>query len=160
MGLISPYPIANEFIKRAIEQNKSLSPMKLQKLIWFAFGRFLADNEDAMDVLFEEDFLVWKFGPVLRSIYVEFASFGSSNIDEYAKDAKGTILFLNHQVYQVNNLIDTIDTQWIKYQDYSGIDLSKKTHRQGTPWFDALNNKQPTIKVDDIKKFFKENLDE
>jgi uncharacterized phage-associated protein len=154
MGLISPLPIANEFIKRAINDNKSLSPMKLQKLIWFTYGRYLADYNDAKRVLFDEPFLVWQYGPVLRSVFVQFASFGANNIDAYARDAKG-IVFLRESIQETKNLIEVINDRWAKYKDYTAIRLSSKTHEDGTPWKRALDNNDNVISDDLIKEYFK-----
>jgi uncharacterized phage-associated protein len=59
---------------------ESLSPMKLQKLCYYAQGLYMATHNGAL--LFEEDFEAWTFGPVVRSLYHEFKHYTWKSIDE------------------------------------------------------------------------------
>jgi uncharacterized phage-associated protein len=61
-----PYPaaaIANEFIKVAKRNGVLLTPMKLQKLVYFAHGWYLALLGKP---LINEPVEAWKFGPVIQ----------------------------------------------------------------------------------------------
>ena len=62
--------LANNFIVEAQNGNiKNLTPMKLQKLMYFTYGRYAAQTGRQ---LFSENFQAWQYGPVLSSVYQEF----------------------------------------------------------------------------------------
>ena len=67
--------VANEFISLGLcEPNvPSVDQMKLQKLVFYAQGWYLAYNDSP---LFEEDFYAWAHGPVIPNIYSETSGYG------------------------------------------------------------------------------------
>lgn len=65
------YPVekvANTFLRLAHTDGKSISPMKLQKLIYLAHGLNLALHGEP---LVETEPEAWQHGPVFRSLYRE-----------------------------------------------------------------------------------------
>src|ERR1700676_3931940 len=78
----SALAVANWFLARAAADGKSLDPMKLQKLIYFAHGWSLALTDIP---LIEEHPEAWDYGPVIPSVYHEFKLFGRKPITERAK---------------------------------------------------------------------------
>lgn len=125
--------VANYFLDMAEHAGKSLTPMKLQKLIYYAHGWHWGLYDEP---LLEEPIQAWKFGPVIPSVYREFKGAGSgpiydraSRIDwnkfemipyEIPKEDKKTIKFLNRI--------------WEQYSPISAAKLSQRTHMPGTPW--------------------------
>ena len=78
--------LCNNILVRGKEENISITPMKLQKLMYFVCRDYVqATGESPI----AEPFEVWKYGPVLPSVYGEFRTFGSKPITEFAKDAMG-----------------------------------------------------------------------
>ena len=73
----SALAIANFFL----ENHKSISPMKLQKLVYFAHGWNLAISNNP---LIKEPIEAWDYGPVISTIYNEFKLFGGSNKNRLA----------------------------------------------------------------------------
>ncbi|MBR6647500.1 MAG: DUF4065 domain-containing protein, partial [Clostridia bacterium] len=71
--MITPVIVANNFIARALNENVPLTPMKLQKLIYFLYKEYLKTTGER---LFTESFEVWQYGPVIASVYDEFKGFG------------------------------------------------------------------------------------
>ncbi|MFC3295544.1 DUF4065 domain-containing protein [Clavibacter michiganensis subsp. insidiosus] len=67
--------------------------MKLQKLLYFAASEYA--KRTGSDSLLSEPFMMWKYGPVVRSVYDEFRSYGAGRIRTYAKDARGKALSIN-----------------------------------------------------------------
>ena len=56
---------------------RDLTNLKLQKLLYFAYGLHLVLFEKP---LFEDEYFeAWQYGPVLRSVYKEFKNFGKDN---------------------------------------------------------------------------------
>jgi len=64
--------VCNNILTRAFQENIPVSPMKLQKLMYFVSCEYVkATGKD----LLSENFGVWQYGPVLPSLYDEFKSF-------------------------------------------------------------------------------------
>lgn len=129
----SPQVIANTIIRLAMDENTGVTPMKLQKLMYFTYKRYLQVTGEP---LFSERFEKWKYGPVLPSIFYEFNEFGKNNITRFAESANGNIAALN-----MNNLdnpaVQAVDYTWHKYKYYDGIVLSRLTHLSDSAWTKA-----------------------
>lgn len=52
------------------EENISITNLKLNKLLYFMNIQYMLDNSGIP--LFEEEFLAWRHGPVLQSVYNKF----------------------------------------------------------------------------------------
>ena len=61
------------------ETNKGLSNLKLQKILYFVYGRYLAKNNLS---LFDESIEKWQYGPVTPSVYHTFKDYGVNEINE------------------------------------------------------------------------------
>src|SRR3546814_15090645 len=72
-----PSHVANYMLERAESEGRHLTPMKLLKLVYIAYGWSLALLRKK---LFDEQFRAWDHGPVVRSLYHEFKHFGGSAI--------------------------------------------------------------------------------
>lgn len=64
--------IANNVLSRAFAKKAYISPMKLQKILYFVAAEY---QKKAGQSLFSERFETWQYGPVLRSVYSEFHPF-------------------------------------------------------------------------------------
>ena len=69
--------IANEFLELAAREGVSLSQMKLQKLVYFAYGWSLALRGDP---LVNEQVECWDYGPVFPSLYRRTKRYGADPI--------------------------------------------------------------------------------
>lgn len=137
-----PYPakaVANEFLELARKEGKLLTQMQLQKLIYFAYGWYLAITGKR---LIDERVEAWQWGPVIPSIYKEFKRFGSSPVTEQASEAAfkdGKIGFRPIRVQSNDPKEDALALQVIKrvwdiYGKYSASTLSNMTHAPDSPW--------------------------
>ena len=126
--------VANTILFRAKNEEMAVSPMKLQKLVYFLYAEYLYNENDH---LFAERFEAWKYGPVLDDIYQAFKEYGASRIKKYMPDANG--------LYQI---IDTdsdrqfkicFDKVWYTYAAKTGIELSKITHQPFSAWYAAVS---------------------
>lgn len=133
----TPQHIANYFIDRADADGFVLSPLKLIKLTYIAYGWYLALKSEK---LFFEKIEAWQHGPVIPSIYHEFKHYGSQPIDDHAYivdlDADSGIV----SCYAPKIDSDDADTAfilsrvWGSYKSFSGWQLRDKTHETGSPW--------------------------
>ncbi len=124
----SAMAVANAFIEKAQqEKNHNLTPMKLQKLMFFSQTWYLKSYGD---LLFDGYFERWQYGPVLPEIYHEFKKFGAQEIDCFGVD-----LFNEHSKVELPYHIISFLDQIIKsYGHLSGSQLSWMTHQPETAW--------------------------
>ncbi len=122
-----------------IMNGTNVTNKKLQKLLYFAQGWFLAlNNENFSDkpsVLFIEDFEAWRHGPVVPNSYFEYRRNGS---DAIPCDFNYTCN-LKEEVEQV--LEDVLNV----YDKYNGNQLESISHQQD-PWSNCDRNQIITKK--------------
>ncbi len=133
----STMAVANAFVQRAKEGRlPNLTPMKLQKLLFFAQSLHLVRNDN--QALFDENFHRWPYGPVIPSLYHEFKEYRANAISDFG----GHLIQRDGQSIQIRPIVGDSDTYtWKlideiieKYGKFSGWDLSIMTHREGTAW--------------------------
>ena len=127
--------VANEFISLGLcEQNvPQIDQMKLQKLLFYSQGWYLAHNDSP---LFEEDFEAWTHGPVIRDIYTQTADCGRERITEKLSElgfADETFSFVTPDGVSAQ-LKPFIKSVWDTHKQFTGIQLSNSTHAPGEPW--------------------------
>lgn len=141
----SAIAIANAFIEEANNgKTNNLTPMKLQKLMFFTQSWYVKSN---YEILFDGYFERWQYGPVLPEIYHEFKKFGSREIHQYGTSIWNEFGRMNTNDYQVKEFdkIDTNDYQvneFLKkildtYGVYTGTELSWMTHQPETAWYNG-----------------------
>lgn len=121
--------VANELLAK----HGDVSHMKLQKLLYYANGWWLA-TEGAP--LLNEPPQVWRFGPVFRWLYSSLSRFGHSQIGgpvPIGPFGGGDRPTLENEdgVERVRRLLDWI---WAEHGAKDAIQLSEETHAPGTPW--------------------------
>lgn len=142
--MTAPYPIkgvANAFLKRSFDEEKPISPMKLQKLVFLAHGYYLAATGNS---LIAEGFQAWQYGPVSMKLYREFKRFGGSPITSDATEVEcntsddfGDADFINVAVPPADREADVrkvIDFVWARYKEWSARELSDLTHKKEWAW--------------------------
>lgn len=138
--------LCNNILLRGKRDNVSISPMKLQKLMYYVCRDYVKEtNQMPINELFE----VWQYGPVLPSVYGEFKSFGSNPITSYAKDATGRSYKVNEEENPI--LASTIEIVWAKNKHLSGIQLSAKTHQPNSGWYRAYMGHREQITLEDMR---------
>jgi len=129
--------VANTFLELGWREESPITPMKLQKLVYFAHGWMLGLFDQP---LIDEQVEAWPYGPVVPSIYHTFKSFRNGSISEAAPDA-GVIpeepQTLDRQM---------IDRIWEVYGKVTAYELSALTHIAGSPW--ALTRAKGDSKID------------
>lgn len=129
--------IANTFLTLANRDGYKVDPMKLQKLLFYANGYFLAENE--REPLINEYFEAWDYGPVVPTVYYEFREYRNAPIPRLAYTWDET---LDRQIVAPQPVGDqraesVISWVWKEYKDFTGIELSNMTHKVGGPWHNA-----------------------
>ena len=98
----------------------SLTPLKLQKLLYLAQGwSYVWDRRAA----FPEDFNAWQYGPVNETVYDAFKKYGRSEIPETE----------GYEELADESVQETLDAIWMEYGKITAYDLVELTHSQ-LPW--------------------------
>jgi uncharacterized phage-associated protein len=164
MPSLGPYDskaVANYFLNLAERDGKTLDSMKLQKLVYFAHGWYLAVNgQPLIDDIVE----AWQYGPVIPTLYHEFKEFGGGAITRMAKTVVVSGSKIRVSVPELDPRMDTdlLNKVWETYGDMSGFQLSNLTHAPGTPWEQiwTINEGRKNVDIPDdlIKTFFTAHL--
>jgi len=122
------------------ETGDTISNMKLQKLLYYAQGYYLALNNSP---LFDEEVTKWQHGPVVIPVYEEFKEHQSSSIPA-AVDFDSNCINS-----ETKSFLDQIYTL---FGQYSAWKLSDMTHNED-PWKSVTFGKE--IKKESMQEFYK-----
>ena len=132
--------VANFLLELAAAQGEQLTPMKLQKLVYYAHGWCLALTGKP---LIDEAVQAWSFGPVIRSLYNEFRESGANPIRHRAMEIvadDGETMEVRYPHLDDNKEADVgfakrlLERIWEVFGRYSAVQLSNMTHAPGTAW--------------------------
>lgn len=145
--------VANDFLQWDFQNGQaSITPMKMQKLVYLAHGWHLAINDTP---LIGEKFAVWPYGPVEESLYHIFKQYRDDPITDYAKswvgDARKAFVILDFNAH-FREIFDLVIS---KYAHFTALQLSALTHQEGTPWSISRANGWTEIPDDLIKRHFR-----
>lgn len=155
----TPQDIANFFLDKGEEQGVPISAMKLQKLVYIAYGWYLALTGTR---LFEEHIEAWQHGPVIPSLYHEFKRFRGSPIDGRATiyDFDSNDLNIPGVDQGDEDTLSILGRVWDIYHPFGGWALREKTHQAGTPWSCVYDpdEKGKVIPDPQISEHFREKI--
>lgn len=144
---INAMTAAKRITQLAAEDNiGDLSPLKLQKLLYFVEGGLLADDDVA--TFFPETPEAWRYGPVYVDVYEKFKTkrYGEQIVET---DFEGD---LNTQFDQ--EIEKSLKATWERYKNTTAGDLVTKTHRT-EPWITAKNfGYGSRISKEDMREYF------
>jgi len=152
--------VANYFLDLARQEGRTLDPMGVQKLVYFAHGWHLALLGTP---LVKQPVEAWDYGPVIADLYQGFRSFGREPIQtlavrfEYNPESHESCLVIP----QIDDTPETERTRallnkvWDSYKALTSIQLSNLTHVPGSPWTIARKEKLRDIDNSTIAEYFK-----
>lgn len=152
----SPLAVANTFLANHGGERGGIDHMKLQKLVFYAYGWWLASHEQPLT---NEGPQVWQYGPVFPSLYAALASFGMGGIaapQRAVPIGRAPIIPDDEQ-----EVLDLLEWVWGRYGGHSAGKLSDMTHADGTPWQEeaaAFNYRVPRnhpISDERIRTYFR-----
>ena len=160
----TPSHIANYFLACASDEKIDITPLKLMKLVYFAYAWYLhlTDGEE----LFSEEIQAWKHGPVIPSLYHEFKHFGlygniKNTYATYIDLDNERNLTLQRPTIEANilesddNLNSGICGVWFHYKNKTGDELESISHHKDSVWteyYQAGKNVQLTNDPEKLKK--------
>ena len=113
--------------------------MKLQKLVFFAHGYYLAASKlerDEPTPLIDELFEAWPYGPVSTTLYSEFKEFGRREITRLGFVFDPTFgARIVAVLPESDELFEKImGFVWKQYGEHSSLSLSDITHKKDGAW--------------------------
>ena len=145
--MVSATDLSNYIVHEAYLRGKPLTQLKLQKILYYIQGKYLALYRKP---LFPEDIEAWAYGPVVREVYVKYVSNGALPLKP---DKKGNMPDLSQQEKEC------IDAVLDEKLDFSASTLVGMTHNE-SPWLEhaeeVKSGGKPTITTDRIYRFFTE----
>ena len=137
---MTAHEIARYFVSLVDEEvGDSISNLKLQKLLYYAQGGFLAVYDRP---LFPEAIRAWEHGPVVPQVYHEYKQFGAGPIPFERVD-------LERYSPEIREVLDEVDSV---YGQFTAAKLRAMTHSE-PPWRDTPLN--DIITHETLKEFFK-----
>jgi len=142
------FDVANYFLKmQDVEAGDLMTNMKLQKLVYYAQCICLAKTDRAM---FAEPIEAWDHGPVCVPLYQKYKEYGSNAIP-IPYDVDALTIFSP----EIRKILDIVHDH---YGQYSAWVLRNLTHSE-YPWMIAYNKGRAEISHDDMRNFYKTQLD-
>lgn len=138
--------IARYIIEKCNEKNKTISNLKLQKILYFVQANFLVSKNQPC---FAEQIEAWDFGPVVPEVYREYKIYGGASIPAFFRSGVISNIAADDKKL-IDEMVDSC-------ANYSASALVEITHHQ-TPWVEAHNKpgKNNVITNESIRKFFAE----
>lgn len=136
------------------EEKNDLSNLKIQKLLYYAQGYYLALYNKP---LFEEKIQAWTHGPVVKEVYQHFKKDKDKNTNFIpTKDNK----MQDSEIKQIEQKDkDLINDVFLLMGQYSAWRLRDKTHEED-PWRDYYKKGENVeIPQSALKKYFKQYVE-
>lgn len=151
--------VANFFLEQARQEGLPLTAMKLQKLVYIAYGWHLALTGKK---LFDEEIEAWKHGPVVPSLYHEFKHFRGVPITSMsvAYDYDSDEDYIPHVADDDAEAQMVLGKVWNIYKRFSGSALRNKTHVQDGPWDRVYDENLMgiTLRDEDIAEHYQDRI--
>ena len=141
----SVFAVADVFNDKALGESKCMTPLKLIKLCYIAYGFYLGYGKGR---LFQEKIEAWKYGPVIPELYRNLRKYRGESIKEPLRC---------NSVPLDGGKTQFVQNVWEAYKKFSGLDLTNLTHQEGTPWrevYDKTIRFSATIPDNSIKKYY------
>jgi uncharacterized phage-associated protein len=130
--------VAKFFLSKIdVEAEEIITPLKLQKLIYYAQAWLLVFLDRSF---FDEDFQAWVHGPVVPNLYFEFKKHGYCSIPKATNFDK--TVFKSDELQILEMVYDV-------YGRYDAKHLEHLTHRE-SPWTEARRGYEPDEKCTHI----------
>lgn len=139
---VAKWFLAYNRMNETVTGAEAISNLKLQKLLYYAQGCFLAITDNQ---LFSDKIVAWQHGPVVETVYQTYKHYGASGID-FTEDFDDSS-FTEEEKNILGQVYDL-------FGQYSAWKLRNMTHEE-TPWKTTAPNEE--ISLDSIKAYFKEN---
>ena len=140
--MYSALDIANEYIALGNKTNIPITPLRLQKMLYFT--QVFSFNSFEEGIIIEET-EAWDKGPVYYDVYKKYECYGDNAITTYNKPMN-----LDYQTQRV--LLDVFK----KYATMPIGNLIDEIHAKGTPWDLSYNRNHKAYRTIIPKEYMKQ----
>lgn len=159
-GEVDAKALANLLLDWADEDGIPVSPMKLQKLLFFLHAHCVT----RLGVnLIKQEFEAWERGPVIPSIYSEFKNEAKRPIKARARQFDPVAAkSVTAKCVLPGELLNTVRLVFDFYKMFTATELSTISHVEDGPWYEAVRlfaagrNMDRRISSELIIQFFSE----
>lgn len=130
---INPSDVAKYFLYRSMQDGELVSPLKMQKLVYYAYALILAKKGKK---LFDEKIEAWANGPVVPTLYQELKRYGSSPINEDYLGFSSEEDVAEFMQKFPEEVLDSLDKVYSEYMTKTAFELVVLTHSE-KPWVEA-----------------------
>ena len=128
---------------------KFMGITKLIKLVYIAHGNFLDKCDQP---LIRDPVEVWEYGPAIPDLYIEAKDRVSwddweNALIEFQSDAE--------DIAKDSEAKEVIENILENYKEYSGRELTRLTHKNGTPWAISASCGRMEIRNALIKEYYR-----
>lgn len=145
MTQLTAKQVADYFLYRANDAEEPITNLKLQKLLYYAQGYYLATQDD---LLFDDEIQAWAHGPVVPNVYHTYKHFRWKPISRAV--SKPTIK---------ESIVEFLDLIIETFLPKDAYKLELMTHQE-TPWVNARSGLPKdafcinTISTEDMNVYF------
>ena len=140
--MLSAKDVAEYFLASSDDDEQDLiSNLKLQKLVYYAQGIYLALHSEP---LFPDNIEAWVHGPVVPGLYHEYKRYGEKAIDPPTN--------IDFEKYGTRER-EVLDEVYSFFGQFSAWKLRDMTHEEA-PWKEAYNNGCQVISIESMRIFF------
>lgn len=132
------FDVAGSILERA--RNQALSPLKLQKLVFYSFGWF---GHLTADRLFEENFYAMEYGPVVSPLLSAHSGLSDVSKAELEGHQRRALKVSDPYVEEI------VDAVWSSYGRHTHSELIEMTHCEA-PWKSAWESKPTYARRNDL----------
>jgi uncharacterized phage-associated protein len=138
--MFSAKTLSNNILKRAFEEDIPITAMKLQRILYIVCKKYMVETNKR---LISEDFMAWRYGPVVISVYDYFKCLKTNHITCFIRDCQDHVWTVDE--YSDTKLHYILEDVWRNYKSYNGIELSKFIANNDVNYQYAIDNSCETI---------------
>ncbi len=141
----------NIILQHFIDKKDPIRNMKLQKLLYFSCGWYIA-NYDRW--LIDDDFYAFPYGPVCKTVYEKIKKEHRNMFNPIKSPIKTDVTYNEKEHKKEYDLIlEVLEV----YGNLTDWELSDITHKHETPWTITINEKQVGAEINRelIKQHYK-----
>nr|DAQ03942.1 MAG TPA: hypothetical protein [Caudoviricetes sp.] len=144
----------HEAINDDYEVYEGITHLKLQKLLYYAQGIYLAMHNKP---LFNENIVAWQHGPVIEEVYAVYKENGRNIINIEMDKEKEELL---KRIENDKETCEALNLTYDNFAIYTAWQLRQMTHEDGSPWdiTERKNGLNSVIRKDLIRDFFKREI--
>lgn len=121
-----------------LDYGLNLDQLQLNKLLYITNGFVLRERDDPA---FHNDVEAWKYGPVIRTVWETYRSWGKSSINRLemcytSLDDRDAVAKRRMELFKIidKDIAGIVAGVLQDYGRCAGGEMVKMTHKKGTPW--------------------------